>query len=679
MAASTLLFIILFGIIAIGAALFFYFYKPQGSLRLRSTLTFLRFLSIFSILLLILNPTFTKTTYTTLKPKLALLVDNSESIANLERSDSVRNILENFKNNRDLAARFDLDYYTFGGQLQVTDSLSFTEKQTDISKGLNGIYSIYKNQKVVPVLVTDGNANLGSNYVYLADEHKQIPHYFIAVGDTTRYEDLSIDRINVNRYAYLKNRFPVEIVSSYSGEGEVATTVSILKNGRLIFKENLNFSKDQPAQRINTFLEASTLGTETYQVVIDKLTNEKNTANNSKNFGIEIIDQRSQILIVYSILHPDLGTLKKSFESNQLRSVTIKSISETNDLDLGEFNLVVLFEPQSSFSNLYQTLNTLNKNRFTIVSSATDRRFINTIQEAFRVPLNNQLDEVQPLYNPAFSSFQIDDLEFNTFSPITAPFGEIQLNASSDVILTQKITGIETQNPLLTVQESNGRREVVLFGTGIYQWRSQSYVNNQNFEQFDKFLEKLVQFAASDSRRTRLQVEYDRFYYGGSGIVLQAQYVDKNYVFDTGANLTLLLKNTETQETYESPLVLSRNAYQVTLPNMDPGNYSFKITEKSSGITSEGDFTVIEYNIEDQVMQADFSKMKTAAANTNALAVTLSQNQVLIDELLQDDRFIPVQRETIENVPLLEFWWLLLVIVLALSAEWFLRKYNGLI
>ena len=387
----------------------------------------------------------------------------------------------------------------------------------------------------------------------------------------------------------------------------------------------------------------------------------------------------SKVLIVYSILHPDLGTLKKAFESNQLRTVTLKKSTEATPEELGEYNLIVLFEPQRSFTNLYTALKDLNKNRITIAGSSADRRFLNQVQDVFKLPLNNQTEAVQPIYNLSFSSFQLENTDFSNYPPLQAPFGEIDITTSADVILNQRITGIETDNPLLAAIETDGRREAVLFGTGIFQWRSQSFLDTRSFESFDGFIEKLAQFSASDTRRDRLQAEYERFYYGGSGIVIRAQFFDKNYIFDSGAKLQFELSTTSDGVVYQSPMVLSRTNYTLTLPTLEPGSYSFQIREMASNLSTSGAFTVIDYNMENQVIQADFTKMKSASQATEGMAVTISQIDLLINQLLSDMKYTPVQRETIENVPLIQFWWLLLVIALAAGAEWFIRKYNGLI
>lgn len=62
----------------------------------------------------------------------------------------------------------------------------------------------------------------------------------MAVGDTSRYEDIKIDRVNVNRYAYLNNKFPVEIIASYSGTTEKATQLTVYSGKKKVFRNKLN-------------------------------------------------------------------------------------------------------------------------------------------------------------------------------------------------------------------------------------------------------------------------------------------------------------------------------------------------------------------------------------------------------------------------------------------------------
>ena len=48
-------------------------------------------------------------------------------------------------------------------------------------------------------------------------------------------------------------------------------------------------------------------------------------------------------------------------------------------------------------------------------------------------------------------------------------------------------------------------------------------------------------------------------------------------------------------------------------------------------------------------------------------------------KLLEDDRFVSVQKSEQKVVPLIDWKYLLALIAVLLSLEWFIRKYNGLI
>lgn len=677
MAVSTILYIILIGIIALITAIFFYFYKPERSRNLRYILSGLRFLSIFTILLLLLNPEIKQVTYTTIKPKLALAVDNSESIEYLRAKSGVKSLVNKLINDKRLNKRFDTDTYKFGGELQVLDSLDFLENTTDVANAISGLSKIYKDDSYIPILITDGNSNLGANYRYSNTSLKKTPLNFVVVGDTTQYEDLSILRTNVNKYAYLKNEFPVEITTSYQGVQQVNAILTVKYKGSVVYKERYLYSESSNSKKFNFHLRASEIGVQNYTATITGLSNEKNIVNNTINFAVEVIDQRSKILITYSVLNPDLGTLKKSIEQNQLRSADIKNINSVKSTDINAYDLIILFEPDSQFENIYNELNKLNKNRFIIAGKATNRRFFNTIQKVVSLPLNNQTEEVQPLINKDFSTFQLEDLDLKNYPPIQAQFGTVKISGQSDILVYQRINGIATKNPLLGVTTLAGRKEVYLFGTGIYQWRMQNFIAEANFKEFDKLIDKLVQFAASNDRKDRLLVDFERFYYGGNSIKLSARFFDQNYIFDPNAQLTIKISGSDS--TYESPLAFKGTGFEATLSNLTPDTYTFSVIEKRSGLSYSGEFTIIPYNLEHQNMNADYNKMKLVAQESEGIIVTSTHLDDLIDQLLNDDRYTPVQRATERNVSAINYIILLIIIASSLSCEWFIRKYNGLI
>ena len=678
MTASTGIYIILLGIIALGAALFLYFYKPERSKNLRLLLSGLRFISIFSALLLLLNPSFKQVSYLTIKPKLVLAVDNSASMRLLGDTLQLKQAVRDIQNNKALKERFDIDTYTFSTDVATHDSLTFDKEQTNIAKSITTLDKVYKDQEYTTVFITDGNTNLGANYRYVAKQSADVARNFIVVGDTAAYEDLRIDQVNVNRYAFINNQFPVEVNASYLGTNTVDAKINVYTKGRVVHSARTTFSEAENTHQFSFYLNAETRGVQTYSVVINELPDEQNTTNNTKSFATEVIDQRSEILVVYGVLHPDLGVLKKSIESNELREVKLQSVEKVTDEMLNTSDLVILFQPDTSFSSIYEQLNATNKNRFTIVGLDSNLSFLNNVQNTFILPRSRQSEAVQPLLNTSFSAFQLNGIAFRNYPPLESIFGEITLSGASDVLLYQRINGVETGNPLLGVTEISGRREVFLFGTGIFKWRSQAYLDQGDFETFDTFFDKLIQYSASDQKRTRLDVDYERFYYGGISTVITAQYFDKNYVFDPGAQLQIQVFDQEGL-VYESPMVFNGSAYEAQLTNLEPGDYTFEVRASADNLTFEGSFTSIPYAIEEQILNADYPTMQMVSEESGGQIQTIDKANEVIDSILESSKYSIVERAIEKNVPLIDFTWLLILIVLSLTTEWFIRKYNGLI
>ena len=80
---------------------FQYFFKEKKHVN-RYIVAFLRFVSILSIFLLLINPKVLKTNYENVKPKLLIAVDNSASIEFIKQSEQVKDILSQTVSSRAL-------------------------------------------------------------------------------------------------------------------------------------------------------------------------------------------------------------------------------------------------------------------------------------------------------------------------------------------------------------------------------------------------------------------------------------------------------------------------------------------------------------------------------------------------------------------------------------------------
>lgn len=165
----------------------------------------------------------------------------------------------------------------------------------------------------------------------------------------------------------------------------------------------------------------------------------------------------------------------------------------------------------------------------------------------------------------------------------------------------------------------------------------------------------------------------------GENIEITAEYFNKNYEFDDKAQLTIQVVNLKTKAAKKYDLLKSDTSFKVNLDGLESGNYSFKITEKRSNTSFSGVFEVLDFDIEKQFVNPDKARLEQLAANTNGEIYYTNQIEKLVKSLIENENYIPVQKETIKKSPLIDWIWLLVCLIVSLGVEWFVRKYHGLL
>mgnify|MGYP001221599040 FL=1 len=55
------------------------------------------------------------------------------------------------------------------------------------------------------------------------------------------------------------------------------------------------------------------------------------------------------------------------------------------------------------------------------------------------------------------------------------------------------------------------------------------------------------------------------------------------------------------------------------------------------------------------------------------------QVDALIKSLLENTSYQAIEKAIVKKTPLIDWVWLLVLVAITLAAEWFIRKYNGLL
>lgn len=675
MYTNVILFIVLAATLSLTVVYFQYYFKGKQKGRTRIILSILRFLGIFGLLLLLINPKLSKVSYTLEKPNLVLLVDNSSSLQSSR--ENVNKIVGDLNDNTELAERFKMESYLFGEHLRSFDSLTFTDVLTNIQKPLAKLKDVYARRNTAVILVSDGNQNIGKDYSFVSNTNSP-SIYTITVGDTTRFEDLSIGPLNTNKYAFLNNKYPLETYVTYQGKGTVKAKVSIKVDGSTVLEEVVNLSKTNNLKNIKTLINASNIGVKTIQVSVEKLTTERNVANNTRTASVEVISEKTKVAIVSQWSHPDIGTLKKVIKSNEQRDVAVVKPSISAQ-DLEDVDIFILYQPTPLFKSVFDFIEQKKSNFLIITGINTDYNFLNSLQTEFQIETGYPAQEVFGRLNTGFSKFDILDFDLSDFPPLTSDAGPVSFKQPSESLIGVTIKGLDMNLPLLSVYGLNDRKKALFMGEGIWKWRIQSFRNSGDFSNLDTFFGKLIRYLSANTNKNRLNLTYNRNYEGSNTAYISATYFDETYVFDPNASITISLTEITTKASSKAPMILKNGYFEADLTNLPPGEYDFSVQVKGERYEEKGTFIISDFDLEKQFVSSNYLKMEQLAIHTAGQHFFPAEYKEMISELISSNSYVPTQKSSENVVSLIDFKILLGLIVLAFSLEWFIRKFNGLI
>src|SRR5699024_9115915 len=109
---------------------------------------------------------------------------------------------------------------------------------------------------------------------------------------------------------------------------------------------------------------------------------------------------------------------------------------------------------------------------------------------------------------------------------------------------------------------------------------------------------------------------------------------------------------------------------------LEAGEYRFVVEVEGESSSKQGEFTLIDFDVEKQFLSANVDKLRQIATDS---LYFLADPDTLIEDLVKSEDYKPVQKSKTSRSALINWKYLLYIIIFSLSAEWFIRKYSGLI
>ena len=639
----------------------------------------LRFLVVFTLLLLLLNPALSILHRIKEKPLLVVAQDNSLSI--LKNKDSLyyqneyRASLE--KALDVLGRKFEVVPFTFGSAVRRNGTFDFTENRTDMAEMLEyADRNFVARRPEAMILLSDGIGNAGVNPLY---KLPSFPVHTVGLGDTVCYPDVYVRSVDADKFNFLNTLFPIKVeVAALKQQGR-QMKCSLLENGKTIAERKIRVDQDNFLSELTFEVEAKRKGVIRYEVVLETEFAERTLENNRAETWVHVIDNSADIAIVAAAPHPDIAAVVNAINVSGMYRCREHRLNES--WDTLKANLIILHNPDP-FSREYQQLaEEAGKRKISLWYILTERKNIvdfSRYEKHYQVDLNPELNEYATVrMNPAFPYFEFTDEEvagFTAYPPLTVPFGEINPLAGK-VLFNQAVKNTPTRNGMLAFYEQADKRIAYFWGEGLWRWRFYSYQENGNHELFNTLIHKIVGYLATKKGNERFIHDIKPVYGETEEAVIHAELYNDSYELVNKPEVRLEL--THDEKTFAYALNRNGEKYRINLGNLPAGEYAYHLSTDLKGETfhKKGVFYVRNHNPELNDVVADRQLLRSLAENSGGRFFRADELDGLVRFLENNDQLKPVYKQETEFISLSRMKILGLVLLLLLCAEWFLLRY----
>ncbi|MCB0706290.1 MAG: hypothetical protein KDC34_13320 [Saprospiraceae bacterium] len=658
---------------------------------LRWVLAGLRFLTGALLVILLLSPLLKSSDQEIRKPVIVFAQDASESVGTVLDSLQRQALQSEWEQ---LAAQLDDTYdvvsLAFGSEVRSGSDFSFPDKSSNLSEALQYIYDGYSTQNLGAVIMTsDGIYNQGSNPLYQATR-LGAPVFTVPLGDTIPKKDLLLKRVFNNQIAYLGDRFSIQIdISAVNAAGAGSElVVSKIENGnaRVLQRKGFQIGQNDYFNTEEIILDADKAGVQRYRISLQAIQGESTTANNSRDIFLDVLDARQKILLIASAPHPDLAAIRSALLENLNYEVETAYVGKTGGLNLSSYNFVVIHQLPGAAdlgSDIIQQLDANKTARLYVVGSKTNTNFLNQKQSLLKIISDGvNTNEVQATIDPAFSLFTISDHlreQLPSFPPILAPFGEYQEGPAGQTFLNQRIGRVETAYPLLTFGEADGIKTGILSGEGIWKWRLFDFLQNRNHAAFNELVQKSIQYLSVKEDKRRFRIRPAKNIFDENEVVqLDAELYNESFQRINTPDVSLAITD-EAGRQFNYTFDKTADAYTIQAGALPVGNYTYsgRAVLDGENLTASGQFSVQPVQLELYQTTADHGLLRLLSQEMGGQTVYPGQLSTIATAIRGQETVKPVIYESTRTRPLIDLKWIFFLLLLFLSAEWFLRRYFG--
>ncbi|HKV32788.1 MAG TPA: glutamine amidotransferase [Pyrinomonadaceae bacterium] len=738
---NILLLVLIFLVVAVFIYFIYLRPRIRLSKRTTATLIALRVLLLTVMITLLLRPVVVVSSVIPRSSYVAVIVDDSLSMklpdvpGGATRLDTIKQTLLNTSTGQTsflsrLDQKFKTNLYGFSGalsRLKDGNDLFGEGRTSDVAGALE---ETIKRSSGMPlsaiVLATDGASNVPSDISTTLRElrARDIPVFTIGVGDTARPLDAELTRINMPRRVLVGSRVNVETFVGLSGYNNTKVLLGVREDGRAIKTEQFDL-RGNDTQAINLEITPTTPGVHRYTVEITPLDGELTVENNKQDALVEVISGPLRLLHVEGEPRWELGKIRESLALNE-KNIVLVSLQRTGENKFyrqgvgnqGELATGFPATEEELFSYDGLVIGSVEAGFFTADQLRSIEAFVarrgggllalggrlsfdggkykgTTIEDLLPVSLTggpvDDANSFTPVYKPLltgagqahpitrlFEDRAQNQKTWNELPPVSVSQALTNVKPGATVLLeARKADGAGANIPLLVQQRYGRGQTLALTASDTWRWRMRMDSKNNAHETFWR---QMLRYVVSGTPH-QIEVSTAKDVYSMDDTVnIVADVRDKKFNAVGDAHATARVTK-PSGATVDVPLKFttlnSANIYTGEFKADELGQHKIELLGQSTSLgqlSANANVLVSDLNREYYSAAQNSDLLKRIASETGGKYYTPAQTQSLLDDLTY--RQTPYSERVTKDLWDMPVNFLLLVGLL--SAEWFLRKREGL-
>lgn len=679
----------------------------------------LRVFVLFLLISFALNPSRIEKREDRVSPSLAVLIDTSQSMNQMglegkSRLDDVRNLLLEGQTPllRTLAGKFNVQLYSLGESLRSLDAKELRGLKAEGKGGsLNEVLGKLKGRNALAILLSDGNLRQEEEI------SSDLPLFVFPVGDPKGYRDVLIKSVKAPAIAFRGKEVPIEITVKSYGYPGLNIPVALKEGNRVLAAQNVRLRESSAEAALSFSFTPEKVGQHTLQISVPIQAGESITANNSASLSVNVLRDKIRVLMISG--NPSMNyrfmraALKNDPSIDLLSFVILRTPTNILNVPIQEQSLIP-FPVETLFTKELSSFDLLIFDNLPFhLYSPPD--YLNNIREFIRqgggfamIGGQNLLDggryagtpleEVLPIRVTGRDNYRRDSLyEAKLSRPgLTHPITQLSLTEAENLILWKEMPALDgmnlvqprsyknvllesadgTSRPILTIGQYGKGRVSVLATDSFWRWDMGMVSKGKGNWAFLRLIERMVRWLTKDPTLDPVQIEFTEIPTGPSReLEVKIRVKEEGSGSHARDPLSLSVFNPDGVK-IGSQLKGSGSSGEYVgsfLPEKE-GTYRVR-AETPVGIAEES--IVVAGHAGDLDAYPDHDKLRKIAASSGGKWVGKS------DDLLKEIEAFAAksQNRIIEErrVPLWGKVYVLILIIVLLGTEWYLRRKWGMV